>query len=138
MTPTLSLRAVLAEADTSIGGTFSLKLGPGQSHFNVRVVVGAIALFTFGPAYFRHTLSAIFVISRDVEAAAPYKIEVQPGDAAGPGRHRPAVPRPGPSRHRRGGSTAARRRRARARLVRHRQRARRPEGARAAAAARHG
>lgn len=33
--------AVLAEADTSIGGTFSLKLGPGQSHFNVRVVVGA-------------------------------------------------------------------------------------------------
>lgn len=33
--------AVLAETDTSIGGTFSLKLGPGQSHFNVRVVVGA-------------------------------------------------------------------------------------------------
>ena len=33
--------AVLAEADTSIGGTFSLKLGPGQSHFNVRVLVGA-------------------------------------------------------------------------------------------------
>ena len=43
--------------------------------------LAAIALFTFGPAYFRHTLSAIFVISRDVEAAAPYRIEVKPGDA---------------------------------------------------------
>src|SRR6185503_21239849 len=45
------------------------------------VAVLAIALFTFGPAYFRHTLTAIFDISRDVEAAAPYKIEVKPGDA---------------------------------------------------------
>ncbi len=45
------------------------------------VGVGAIALFTFGPAYFRHALSAIFVISRDVEAAAPYRIDVKPGDA---------------------------------------------------------
>ena len=35
------------------------------------VALGAIALFTFGPAYFRHTLSAIFVITSDVEAAAP-------------------------------------------------------------------
>lgn len=33
--------AVLAEADTSIGAQFRLKLGPGQSHFNVRVVVAA-------------------------------------------------------------------------------------------------
>src|SRR5205085_12122711 len=31
--------AVLAEADTHIGEEFSLKLGPGQSQFNVRVVV---------------------------------------------------------------------------------------------------
>ena len=45
------------------------------------MVAGAIALFTFGPAYFRHTLSAIFVISTDAEAAAPYKIDVKPGDA---------------------------------------------------------
>ncbi|MBY0496738.1 MAG: DUF4175 domain-containing protein [Cyanobacteria bacterium] len=45
------------------------------------VAVAAIALFTFGPAYFRHTLSAIFVISTDAEAAAPYKIDVKPGDA---------------------------------------------------------
>jgi len=45
------------------------------------VAVAAIALFVFGPAYFRHSLSAIFVISRDLEAAAPYHIEVKPGDA---------------------------------------------------------
>ena len=45
------------------------------------VAVGAIALFLYGPGYLRHTLSAIFVISRDVEAAAPYRIEVKPGNA---------------------------------------------------------
>ncbi|MFM8535200.1 MAG: DUF4175 family protein, partial [Acidimicrobiia bacterium] len=45
------------------------------------VAVAAIALFTYGPSYFRHTLSAIFVITSDVEAAAPYRIEVKPGDA---------------------------------------------------------
>ncbi|MEO7135975.1 MAG: DUF4175 family protein, partial [Vicinamibacterales bacterium] len=45
------------------------------------VALGAVALFTFGPAYFRHTLSAIFVITSDVEAAAPYKIDVKPGNA---------------------------------------------------------
>jgi hypothetical protein len=45
------------------------------------VAVAAVALFAFGPAYFRHSLSAIFVISRDVEAAAPYRIEVKPGNA---------------------------------------------------------
>ena len=45
------------------------------------VAVGAIALFVYGPSYLRHTLSAIFVISRDVEAAAPYRIDVKPGDA---------------------------------------------------------
>ncbi|MBI1947959.1 MAG: hypothetical protein HYS27_19875 [Deltaproteobacteria bacterium] len=33
--------AVLAEVDTSIGAQFRLKLGPGQSHVNVRVVVAA-------------------------------------------------------------------------------------------------
>ena len=43
--------------------------------------MAAIALYAFGPAYFRHALSAIFVISTDAEAAAPYRIEVKPGDA---------------------------------------------------------
>ena len=48
------------------------------------VAVTAVALFTFGPAYLRHTLSAIFVISADAEAAAPYRIEVTPGNAKVP------------------------------------------------------
>jgi len=43
------------------------------------VALVAVALFTFGPAYLRHTLSAIFVISTDAEAAAPYRIDVKPG-----------------------------------------------------------
>ena len=38
----------------------------------------------FGPAYLRHALSALFVISRDVEAAAPYRIDVTPGNATVP------------------------------------------------------
>lgn len=45
------------------------------------VAVGAVALFAYGPSYLRHTLSAIFVVSRGVEAAAPYRIDVTPGDA---------------------------------------------------------
>ncbi len=44
------------------------------------VALAAVALFTFGPAYLRHTLSAIFVISTDAEAAAPYRIAVKPGN----------------------------------------------------------
>src|SRR4030095_882709 len=40
----------------------------------------AAAIFLLGPAYMRHALSALLVISRSVEAAAPYRIEVTPGD----------------------------------------------------------
>ncbi len=43
------------------------------------VAIAALALFTLGPAYLRHALSALLVISRDVEAAAPYRIDVTPG-----------------------------------------------------------
>jgi hypothetical protein len=45
------------------------------------VLVAAIAL---GPAYLRHGLKALFVISRSVEASSPYRIEVQPGNATVP------------------------------------------------------
>jgi hypothetical protein len=45
------------------------------------VVFLAGAVFLFGPAYMRHALSALLVISRSVEAAAPYRIEVKPGHA---------------------------------------------------------
>ena len=47
------------------------------------VLLGAAA-FLFGPAYMRHALSALLVISRSVEAAAPYRIEVKPGHATVP------------------------------------------------------
>lgn len=41
----------------------------------------ALALFAFGPGYLRHAASALFVLSRDVEASVPYRIEVVPGHA---------------------------------------------------------
>ena len=44
------------------------------------VVAMAAAIFLLGPAYMRHALSALLVISRSVEAAAPYRIEVTPGN----------------------------------------------------------
>ncbi len=45
------------------------------------IVLAACAVFVFGPAYLRHALSALVIVSRDVEAAAPYRIEVSPGNA---------------------------------------------------------
>jgi Domain of unknown function (DUF4175) len=44
------------------------------------VVIATLALFWFGPAYLRHALSALVLVSRSVEAAVPYKIEVKPGN----------------------------------------------------------
>ena len=48
------------------------------------VAVAAIALFTLGPAYLRHAASALLVISRNVQAATPYRIDVVPGNATVP------------------------------------------------------
>src|SRR5580765_656423 len=45
------------------------------------IALAAIAIFSLGPAYLRHALSALLIISRNVEAAAPYNIEVTPGNA---------------------------------------------------------
>src|ERR1051326_4709102 len=44
------------------------------------VLAIAAAIFLLGPAYMRHALSALLVISRSVEAAAPYRIEITPGN----------------------------------------------------------
>ena len=44
------------------------------------VLALAALVFLLGPAYMRHALSALLVISRSVEAAAPYRIEVTPGN----------------------------------------------------------
>ncbi len=50
----------------------------------VVIAVAAVALFALGPRFLRNGLSAIFVVSGDVEAAAPYRIEVSPGNASVP------------------------------------------------------
>jgi uncharacterized protein DUF4175 len=41
-------------------------------------------LIVFGPAYLRHGLSALLVISRSAEASSPYSIDVQPGNSKVP------------------------------------------------------
>ena len=48
------------------------------------VVSAAILAVLLGPAFFRHALSAVLIVSRSVEAAAPYKIAVTPGNASVP------------------------------------------------------
>ncbi|PYR90467.1 MAG: hypothetical protein DMF84_21445, partial [Acidobacteria bacterium] len=44
----------------------------------------ACAVFMLGPSYMRHALSALLVVSRSLEAAAPYRIDVKPGNATVP------------------------------------------------------
>ena len=48
------------------------------------VLALAAAVFLLGPAYMRHALSALLVISNSVEASAPYRIEVTPGHSTIP------------------------------------------------------
>jgi hypothetical protein len=48
------------------------------------VAAGAAMLIALGPAYLRHGLSALLIISRSAEAASPYRIEVTPGNAKVP------------------------------------------------------
>ena len=45
------------------------------------VTVAAALLIGFGPAFLRSALSAILLVQRSVEAAAPYRIAVDPGNA---------------------------------------------------------
>ena len=44
----------------------------------------AAAVFTFGPAYLRHGLAAMYSWSQDLEAAAPYRITLTPGSGTVP------------------------------------------------------
>ncbi|MEQ1760982.1 MAG: DUF4175 family protein, partial [Vicinamibacterales bacterium] len=48
------------------------------------VAVAAVLFVALGPGFLRSALSAILLVSRDVEAAAPYKIEVTPGNTEVP------------------------------------------------------
>ena len=57
-----------------------------QRHAATLAAIAAIAalVIAFGPAYLRHGLSALLVISRSAEASSPYSIEVHPGNTKVP------------------------------------------------------
>jgi hypothetical protein len=48
------------------------------------VALVTLLVFLLGPAFIRHAASALLLVSRSVEAAAPYRIEVTPGDTTIP------------------------------------------------------
>ena len=48
------------------------------------VAAATILLVLLGPAFLRSALSALLLVQRSVEAAAPYRIEVTPGNATVP------------------------------------------------------
>jgi hypothetical protein len=48
------------------------------------VAAAGILIVLFGPAFMRNALSAILLVQRSVEAAAPYRIAVLPGDTVVP------------------------------------------------------
>src|SRR3954451_18845871 len=57
-----------------------------QRHAGALAAIAAITALAiaFGPAYLRHGLSALLVISRSAEASSPYSIEVLPGNTKVP------------------------------------------------------
>jgi hypothetical protein len=57
-----------------------------QRHAGALAAIAAIVALAiaFGPAYLRHGLSALLIISRSAEASTPYKIEVRPGNTKVP------------------------------------------------------
>ena len=63
----------------SSGGRYGATPAPSR-----RLPLSTLAVFSLGPAYLRHALSALLIVSRSVEAAAPYRIEVTPGNATVP------------------------------------------------------
>jgi uncharacterized protein DUF4175 len=48
------------------------------------VAAGAALLVALGPAFLRHGMSALLILSRSAEAASPYRIDVRPGNAKVP------------------------------------------------------
>src|SRR6476661_3939314 len=57
-----------------------------QRHAAALAAIAAVVALAiaFGPAYLRHGLSALLIISRSAEASTPYKIEVRPGNTKVP------------------------------------------------------
>src|ERR1035437_6951187 len=48
------------------------------------VIAAAVLLIVLGPAFLRHGVSALLILSRSAEAASPYRINVHPGNATVP------------------------------------------------------
>src|SRR5688572_32236960 len=48
------------------------------------LAVAAVLVVLVGPAFLRHAASALLLVSRSIEAAVPYRLEVAPGDATVP------------------------------------------------------
>jgi hypothetical protein len=48
------------------------------------IALAALLVVMVGPAFLRHAVSAMLLIQGDVQAAAPYKIEVTPGNSSVP------------------------------------------------------
>jgi len=71
------------EKARAIDGGRRVELVPMRRYGTTLALISgaAITVFLLGPAYLRHALSALLIVSRDVEAAAPYSIEVTPGNA---------------------------------------------------------
>jgi hypothetical protein len=57
-----------------------------RRHMGALAAVAVIAalIVALGPAYLRHGLSALLIISRSAEASSPYSIQVKPGSAKVP------------------------------------------------------
>src|SRR5688572_15052000 len=77
-------RAIEACCDSDV--TRRIEQAPLRRWSGALIASGAIAvaLVLLGPAVLRNALSAILLVSRSVEAAAPYRIDVLPGNASVP------------------------------------------------------
>ena len=74
------------EQSRAIDHGLAIDSGPLKRHAVTLGTVAAIAalFIAFGPAYIRHGLSALLIMSRSAEASSPYRIDVEPGNAKVP------------------------------------------------------
>jgi hypothetical protein len=72
--------AVVKVRDIDMGRSVEQPQLQRSSGFLVLASVVTVLIFLFGPAYFRHGLTALLTPMGNVEAASPYHIEVIPGN----------------------------------------------------------
>jgi hypothetical protein len=90
--PSHSPRLVEKLVEQAITQCHAIEKGTEVDRAAVRRHVGALAavavaaalIVALGPAYLRHGLSALLIISRSAEASSPYSIQVKPGNAKVP------------------------------------------------------